>query len=144
MYTGLKHFHSFWAYLVILLLAVALINALLGLLGNKNFTDKDRRLSLFALIAAHVQLLLGLILYFVSPLGSSNLGGDAMKNATARLYAVEHPLVMLIAIVLITVGYSRSKRLTVDKQKFRTTTLLYGLAFVLVLSRIPWSAWLGK
>jgi hypothetical protein len=142
MYTGLQHFHSYWAYLVVLLLLVALINALLGLMGNKSFTYKDRRLTLFALIAAHVQFLLGIILYFVSPLGASNLGGETMKDSNARLYALEHPLIMLISIVLITIGYSRSKRLSNQTAKFRTVTMMYGIAFVLILTRIPWKAWL--
>ena len=142
MYSALQILHSYWAYLVVLTVAFAFINALVGLLGNKTFADKDRKLALFALIAAHVQFLFGAILYLVSPLGSSNLGGAAMKDATQRLYALEHPLVMLIAIVLITIGYSKSKRLTDGKAKFKTLTLMYGLAFFLILSRIPWAAWL--
>ncbi len=143
MYTGLQHFHSFWAYVVILTLLVALINAIIGFTSNKNFTAKDRRLGLFALIASHIQLLLGLILYFVSPLaaGGSHGFGGAMRNATLRLYMLEHPLIMIISIVLITIGYSRSKRITVDKGKFRIVMITYALAFVLILSRIPWNEW---
>ncbi|MES2731232.1 MAG: hypothetical protein V4714_05770 [Bacteroidota bacterium] len=133
--------HSYWAYLVVLTLAFAFINSLLGLLGNKIFAEKDRKLALFALIAAHTQFLFGITLYLISPLGSSNLGGAAMKDATQRLYALEHPLIMLIAIVLITIGYSKSKRLAAAKSKFRTLTIMYGIAFLLILSRIPWAAW---
>jgi hypothetical protein len=145
MYTGLKHFHSYWAYLVLLTLLIAVVNAIIGLMGNKTFTAKDLRLALFALIAAHTQLLIGLILYFVSPLGSSNLSnmGAAMKDAGLRLYVVEHPLVNIIAIVLITIGYSRAKRLPSDNSKFKTLTVMYLIALILLLSRIPWNAWLS-
>lgn len=144
MYTGLKHLHSYWAYVVLLTLAIALINALIGLAGNKNFTAKDRRLALFALIAAHTQLLFGIVLYFVSPVGGSNLSnmGAAMKNAGLRLYTIEHPLTNIIAIILITVGYSRAKRMSADKSKFRIITIMYGIGLLLLLSRIPWNAWL--
>lgn len=144
MYTGLKHFHSYWSYLVLLTLLIAIINAAIGLSGNKNFTARDRRLALFALIAAHTQLLFGLILYFVSPLGASNLSqmGAAMKNSELRLYVIEHPLTNLIAIALITIGYSRAKRLPADKSKFKTIVVMYLIALILLLSRIPWKAWL--
>jgi hypothetical protein len=143
MYTGLKHFHSFWAYVVLLVLIIALVNALIGLTGNKAFTPKDRRLALFGLIAVHTQLLIGIILYFISPVGGGNLSdiGSAMKNAGLRLYVVEHPLINLIAITLITIGYSRAKRMTADTSKFRIIVIMYGVGLLLILSRIPWSAW---
>ncbi|MEC7659195.1 MAG: hypothetical protein VYB41_03850, partial [Bacteroidota bacterium] len=63
----LQNIHSFWAYIVLLMLFVAIGNALLGKFMNKSFTIKDLRISLFALIVTHIQLLVGLILYFVSP-----------------------------------------------------------------------------
>ena len=144
MYTGLKHFHSYWAYLVILTLAVALINALVGLLRDQTFTARDRRFTLFALVAAHLQLVFGLVLYFVSPVGFSNLNGATMKDSVARLYALEHPLTMVIVIALVTIGYSRSKKAREDKGRFRIVTITYSLAFVLMMSRIPWNAWPGK
>lgn len=143
METGLKHFHSYWAYLVLLTLLIAVVNAIIGLAGNKTFTTKDRLLALFALITAHTQLLIGLILYFVSPLGARNLSnmGAVMKNSGLRLYVIEHPLINIIAIVLITIGYSRAKRLPTDNSKFKTLTVMYLIALILLLSRIPWNAW---
>lgn len=145
MYTGIKHLHSYFAYLVIIILVIALINAIIGWMGNKNFTGTDRKITLFALIATHIQFLIGILLYFVSPLalGGAPDMGVAMKDPTYRLYLVEHPLVMLIAVVLITVGFSKAKRMTNDTSKFRFIAIMYGLAAVLALSRIPWNAWLG-
>ena len=142
MITGFQHFHSFVAYLVLLALAVALIHAVLGLVGKRPFTATSRKLALFGLLFAHVQMLFGLVLYFMSPLGFSNLSGETMKDPMARLFAVEHPLMMLIAIVLITIGYSKAKRATGDTRKFKLIAWCYGIGLLLILSRVPWAAWL--
>ncbi len=144
MYTGLQHLHSGLAYLVLLILAIVFIAALIGSLSNRAFTEKDRKLALVGFILAHVQLLVGLILYFVSPLGFALLkGGGAMSDSAARLTALEHPLINIIAIVLITIGYSRAKKLTESRAKFRSIYMMYAIGLVLILSRIPWTSWLG-
>lgn len=141
MYTGLKHFHSYFAYLVLLFIAAAVINAILAKAGKRPFEGMGRRLALFGLIAAHVQLLFGLLLYFASPAGFSNFSGANMGNSMARLYMLEHPLMMIIAIVLVTVGWSKAKRAVGDGKKYGTIALWYGIALVLMLSRIPWAVW---
>ncbi|GIR82013.1 MAG: hypothetical protein CM15mP83_7390 [Flavobacteriaceae bacterium] len=84
----LQNIHSYWAYIVLLMLVVAIGNALLGKFMNKSFTIKDLRISLFALIVTHIQLLVGLILYFVSPrLSAWQEGvGAVMGDASLRLY----------------------------------------------------------
>ena len=65
----IQKFHSGWAYLALLLLVFAVVNSLMGMSSKREFTAKDRKIALFGLIGAHIQLLVGLILYFVSPLG---------------------------------------------------------------------------
>jgi hypothetical protein len=141
MYQVLQNIHSYLAYLVLFLLVVNTFSAFFGYSGNRPFGERDRKLALFGLIGAHTQLLIGLILYFVSPLGASNLSGATMKDSVSRLYALEHPLINIIGIVLITIGYSRAKRLKIDRKRFRTLFVMYGLGLVLILSRIPWKAW---
>lgn len=141
MYTGLKHFHSFFAYIVLLLVAAAAIHAVLARSGNKPFAGLGRKLALFGLIAAHVQLLFGLVLYFVSPAGFGNFSSANMGNSMARLYMLEHPLTMIVAIVLVTVGWSKAKRKAGDGKKYGTIALWYGIGLVLMLSRIPWAVW---
>ena len=143
MYNTIKNLHSYWAYFVILILVVAVINALIKRVQNKDYTDKDLRIFLFALVFSHLQLLIGLVLYFVSPMFVlwEELGGEVMKNATARLYLVEHPLVNILAIVLITVGFSKHKKKEISTAKFKTILLMYLIAIVLLLSRIPWDTW---
>ncbi|SHG63400.1 hypothetical protein [Flavobacterium defluvii] len=139
MYPFLKQLHSGWAYLALLLLLFAVINSIIGLTSKKEFTAKDRKISLFALIGTHTQLLIGLILYFVSPLGKDAFG--QMSNAALRLTSLEHPLINLIAIVLITIGWSKHKKLINSEAKFKTFAIYYGLGLILILSRIPWSLW---
>jgi hypothetical protein len=146
MYEFIQKFHSGWAYLALLLLVVAVVNSLLGLTGKKEFTAKDRKIALFGLIGTHTQLLIGLILYFVSQKGFSGIGalgmGEVMKNAALRLTVVEHPLINIVAIVLITIGWSKHKKQIASESKFKTFAIFYGLGLVLILSRIPWSMWL--
>ncbi|KAF2514606.1 hypothetical protein [Flavobacterium foetidum] len=138
MYNFLKHLHSGWAYLALLLLLIAVVNSVIGLTSRKDFFAKDRKIALFALIGAHTQFLIGIITYFVSPRGF-NLLGNMEKNA--RLTSLEHPLINLIAIALITIGWSKHKKLINSEAKFKTFAIFYGLGLLLILSRIPWNLW---
>ncbi len=136
--------HSYLAYIVLALLFLAVANAITGLIGKRMFTlQKDYRLSLFTLILCHMQLLIGLLLYFISASGfyavkTLGMGG---LNSAARLLAVEHPLINIIAVVLITIGWSRHKKFMEGNKKFKSIAIFYGLGLVLILSRIPWAQW---
>ena len=146
MYTFIQKFHSGWAYLALIVLVVAIVNSVAGMVRKKQFSANDRKMGLFGLVFAHIQLLVGLILYFVSPLGFSNIGtlgmGEVMKNGALRLTVVEHPLVNIIAIVLITIGWSKHKKAPDAEGKFKSIAIFYGIGLVLLLSRIPWQNWL--
>lgn len=142
MYTFIQKFHSGWAYLVLLLLVLAVINSFLGLSSKKEFTAKDRKIALFALIFTHVQLVIGFILYFVSEVGMKAFSTEgAMKIPELRLTMLEHPLINIIAIVLITIGWSSHKKQESSNGKFKKIAIFYGLGLLLILSRIPWSLW---
>lgn len=119
---------------------LTLIRSVPGWLSQKPYTDADKKIGLFALIFSHLQFTLGLALYFME--GRMNNMGEAMKVAEARLYAVEHPLAMIIAVVLITIGHSKSKKLTDATAQHKTKAIFFGLALVIALARVPWSAWL--
>ncbi|MGB6150831.1 MAG: hypothetical protein WBG48_02465 [Pricia sp.] len=144
MYETILNVHSYLAYIVIAILFLAVGNAIMGWINNKMFTmEKDLRLSLFALILSHIQLLVGLLLYFISPNGlqavqTLGMGG---LNSASRLLAVEHPFINIIAIVLITIGWSRHKKFMEGRKKFKSITIFYGLGLVLILSRVPWAQW---
>jgi len=145
MYTGLQHLHSYMSYLVLLGVLISFLMALMGWLGNKTFTDGNRKSGLLGLIPVHLQWVIGIILYFVSPLGMQNFSGEAMGDSVSRLYILEHPLTMIIAVVLITIGYSRAKRQIGSGNKgFKSIAIFYGIGLVLILSRIPWNAWPGN
>jgi hypothetical protein len=143
MYYFIQKFHSGWAYLALLVLVVAVVISLIGMFSKKEFTSKDRKIALFALIAIHIQLLVGVILYFVSPNGLNMIKAVGMGGLTteSRLLALEHPLINIIAIVLITIGWSKHKKLTTSESKFKTFSIFYGIGLVLILSRIPWKLW---
>ena len=144
MYEIFQALHSYWAYLVLLLLIVVIVNALLGMFNKRSFSNKDLRISLFGLIFSHIQLLIGIILYFVSPkFGWWEEGiGTVMKNSDYRLYLVEHPFINVVALGLITVGWSLHKKQTQDSKKFSRIGIFYLLGLVLLLSRIPWEVWI--
>lgn len=141
MYTGFQHLHSGLAYLLLAAMLLSILVVLIAAMRKSPFTDKLRKVALIGLISAHLQLIIGLVLYFISPLGFPRLSGDVMKDSLARLYVLEHPLTMIIAIVLITVGYSRSKRMTEDRKKYNSILVFYVLGLLLILLRIPWNAW---
>lgn len=139
MYTTLQTAHSIFAYIVLAVLFLAAVNAIMGIVSKKIFTDKDLRISLFAMILAHMQLLIGFILYFVSPLGSASLG--QMKDAGLRLTSLEHPLINIIALVIITIGWSKHKKEESNNGKFKKIGIFYSIGLLLILSRLPWSNW---
>ena len=139
----LQNIHSYWAYIVVGVLLFAILNAFIGRFSKKPFTIKDLRISLFALIVTHIQLVIGLILYFVSPRFSAwqEGMGTVMGDSTLRLYLVEHPITNILAVILITMGWSMLKRQTESGKRFMRIGLFYLLGLVLLLSRIPWSEW---
>lgn len=143
MTTGFQHLHSFLAYLALLGIIISFVYALIGALSGRSFEEKDRKFGLFGLIPAHLQLVIGLVLYFLSPLGFANLSSETMSDSMSRLYALEHPVINIIAIAVITIGYIRAKKLTDSRSRFRSIYMFYGVGLLLILSRIPWAAWLN-
>ncbi|NRA91926.1 MAG: hypothetical protein HRU26_04450 [Psychroserpens sp.] len=144
MYSVLQMIHSYWAYLVVAMAVIASFNALIKFFGGKEFQAVDFRIALFTLIVTHIQILIGIILYFVSPFGFKNISANGMGglDSFGRLLAVEHPFVGILAVALITVGYSKHKKKLTSKPKFKVLSIFYTLGLLLILSRIPWSNWL--
>lgn len=146
MYQIIQTLHSYLAYVVLALLFLAVANAIIGLAGKKMFTlEKDFRISLFTLILTHMQLLVGLLLFFISANGLQAIQtlGMGGLNSASRLLAVEHPFINIIALVLITIGWSRHKKFMEADKKFKSIAIFYGLGLLLILSRIPWAQWLN-
>lgn len=133
-YSIFKYIHSGFRFIVLILVLLAIINALAGWFGKKSYTEGNRKLNLFAMISAHTQLLLGIILYFLSPFVQFN--GETMKDATTRYWTVEHLVMMIFAIVLITIGHSRSKKAALPEAKHRAIAIFYILAVVVIVAAI--------
>lgn len=143
MYIILKQLHSFTAYFAILFLVIAITWSFYGWFSKKNFTKTSKNIILLGLIGTHVQMLIGIVIYFVSPLGLSNFSGEAMKNSLSRLYILEHPILMLLGIGLITYSYSKSKRNMNSHNKFRVIAIFYSLGLIAILLRVPWKVWMN-
>ncbi len=128
--------HSGLRWILLLLLVATVFNAFRKWKANQDFVGSDDKLSLFTFIIAHLQLLLGLILFFSSE--KVMLKGLDMANSILRFFTVEHTLGMLIAIILITVGRIQAKKITSGPQKHRKIFVMYLIALLLILISIPW------
>ena len=119
MYILIKNFHFFSAFFLVLFLIFAIGFNGYSWLRKKPFTANNKVFALFALASMHIQVLIGFILYFFSPLGYSNVSSAAMKDSHSRFYMLEHPLVMIIALLLVTIAYVKAMRLTNDNAKYK-------------------------
>ena len=138
MYEIIQKLHSGWAYVAFLVLVIAVVNSIIGLLSKKSYTETDKKIGLYALGAIHTQAVIGLLVYFVSPLGFS---GFSMSDSALRLTSMEHPLMNVLGVVLMTVGWVKHKKLSASESKFKTVAIYYGLGLLLILSRVPWGLW---
>jgi hypothetical protein len=134
MYPVLLQVHSVLRYFILILLLVVIVQSLLGLMNKKPYTKMDNRVGLFLFICTHTQLLVGLILYFVSDVVI--FSGAAMKQTMTRYWLVEHNTAMLIAIVLITLARTTSKKMAVDQAKHRRMFIFNALALVIIVFTI--------
>jgi hypothetical protein len=131
MYNALLGAHSGLRWLLVIALVIALLTAIIGWLGNKKYTKMDNMVALALVSFTHLMGILGLVLYFFSP--KVTWTKDTMGNALTRFWSMEHGVMMLIVIVLITVGRVKSKKETLDIVKHKKGAIFYSIAFVLVL-----------
>lgn len=134
MYSGLHITHSILRYFILALLVIVIIQSLIGWLTKKPYGPMDNRVGLFLFIATHTQLLVGIVLFFVSPF--VQFSGAAMKEASTRYWLVEHNTAMLIAIVLITLGRTTSKKMTNAPDRHRRMFIFNTLALIIILGTI--------
>lgn len=143
MLSTVKMLHSYWAYLVFLMMIIAAVNALIKHFGKKEYDAKDFRIALFTLIVSHIQLLIGIVLWFAADYFGESTMKDVMGNAALRSNAVEHPLTMMVAVALITIGYSKHKKKLTSAGKLKPLAIFYTIALALVIIKLPWSQWLN-
>jgi hypothetical protein len=139
MYSIILQAHHWIAFISLALLAYATINGIIGSNSEKVFEDSHRKINSFALISTHVMLLLGLILLAISPVATQAFAdmGAAMKDGAVRKAVVEHPFTNIIAVVLATIGNAKSKKAVGNGRKFRVSMIFFGIALLLILSRLP-------
>lgn len=133
MYQFLLTLHSIFRYIVLIFILFAFIQSLTGWLSKNPYTKTNRVVNLLALISAHTQFLIGLVLYFYSPNVMYDNMGVAMKDPALRYWTVEHLAMMLFAVILITIGHSRSKKIVLDAGRHRTVAIFYGLALLIIV-----------
>jgi hypothetical protein len=136
MYNGLLHAHSGLRWILLVLIVWAIIKAVSGWTGQKDYQKSDRLSALLALIFTHIQLLIGLVLYFISPKVSFESG--VMESSVLRFYTVEHITMMVVAIALITFGFSSAKRMEASLAKHKRVAITYGIALLIMIASIPW------
>ena len=122
----IKSIHSYWAYFTIFMVAIALVRVARLFFSQSNLKASDRKVPLFALIVTHLQFFLGLILYVLSPVvqqGLKNMG-SAMKDPAVRLYVIEHPVMMILAIAFLTIGFKTNKKEIVGRREIKLEATL--------------------
>ncbi|WP_116127724.1 cytochrome B [Lewinella sp. IMCC34183] len=143
LYTAVQHAHSGLRWVVLILLIAAIGRALSRRGGGTVYPGKDK-LALFGLISVHVQLLLGLVLYlWLSPYGVAADVPDAEGTSVARYYNYFHWWLMILATILITVGYSKAKRQAELNVGWKTIAVFYGIGLFIILAVIPWPFYPG-
>ncbi|HVZ25881.1 MAG TPA: hypothetical protein VG842_07505 [Sediminibacterium sp.] len=142
MQTGLLHLHNFLRWVILFLLVWSLIRAWQGWQAKKPLQDSDRKLWLFTMITAHITLLVGLYQLALGRYGifTTTLpqGTDLMKDTFFRFYWIEHPVGMILSIMLITLGYGQAKKKTADAIRFRKAFYFFLFALLVILITIPW------
>lgn len=141
MYTGFLHLHDTLRWLIILVALVTLLKYFIGWFSKKNWRKSDNILGIIFTSIMDLQFLVGLVLYFyLSPITKTAFQnfGAAMKNSDLRFYAVEHIFMMVIALVLVHIGRSKSKKALGSREKFGVAMIFFGIAYIIILAAIPW------
>ncbi len=142
MQTGLVHLHNILRWVILILLIASVIKSYTGWQQKKVFAAADKKTWLFTMIAAHTTLLIGLYQLFFGRYGIISKGipegVNVMKDKFYRFFLVEHPTGMIIAIVLITLGYGMSKKAVSDETKFKKAFWYFLVALIVILITVPW------
>jgi len=141
MYQTLLLLHNALRWVFLLLAVYTILKAIMGVINKTPFGTEDNKAAKFFIMVCHTQLLLGLILYFTSPVIKSymDLGmGVAMKDKLMRLQLVEHPLTMIIGVAIIQIGKIKVRKAYEDTVKHKRSLIFYSIGLILILSRIPW------
>jgi hypothetical protein len=142
MQTGLVHLHNLLRWVILILLLVSIYKSYSGWKGGKQFAAGDKKIWLFTMIASHITLLLGLYQWALGRIGFLSTDytsfGSVMKDKVSRFFLVEHPITMILAIVMITLGHGMAKKSVDDETKYKKAFRYFIIALVLILAAVPW------
>jgi hypothetical protein len=142
MFAVLLQVHSILRWVILLLLLLSIVQSFIGWVKRRELREGDTKLWLFTMIAAHTTLLIGLILLLFGRFGilSSGLpeGVELMKDKFYRFYWVEHPVGMLVATILITLGRGVVKKQIKDPSKYKRAFWFFLTALLIILATVPW------
>ncbi len=128
------HAHSGLRYIVLLFLIVAIVKSLMGWLGKKPFSKSDNIIGAMLMGVTHLQIVLGFVVYFV---GGWNAGlmnfGAVMKDSIVRFWTIEHAVIMIVVVVLISIGRIKSKKAPTDELKHKKGAIFYIIALIFIL-----------
>jgi len=141
MYSVVLALHNIIRWIVLILAIVVVVRSFLGWFGRREWSARDRKLGADFGLAMDVQLLLGLLLYFVlSPMMRSALAdfGSAMSVSDVRFFAMEHALAMFLAVVFAHMGSVFARKAEGSPAKFQRAAIFYTLALLLIFMAMPW------
>jgi uncharacterized membrane protein len=139
MQTGFKHLHILLPYLLLLLPLLAIVVSLVKE-KNETVSGKPSKLVLFSLIFSHIQLVVGLVLLVMNIMSNSNI----LKTPELRKKLVEHPVMMILAVVFITIGYSKAKRATNGRDRAKKIAIFYGLGLLISIVAMSYMGYWSK
>lgn len=140
MYQTLTFYHSIMRWLVLASLLYAIYRAYKGYTSNHQFSKTDNTIRHWTATIAHIQLMIGIILYTQSPIIKYfwNNFNEAIHNLGTTFFGLLHIILMLTAIILITIGSALSKRKTTDKEKYKTMLAWFSISLIIIFIAIPW------
>lgn len=144
MYTPVLAIHNIVRWVVVILGALAVLRAFIGWFGKQAWIPADRKIGSFFAMSIDIQMLLGLILYlFFSPFGLKTFSNfdlnSILRQSDIRFFAVEHILLMVLAVVFAHLGSSLPRKVDKPNKKHRLAAIWLGLALLLVLLGMPWA-----
>jgi hypothetical protein len=142
MQTGLLHLHNLLRWVILVLLLLSIYKSYVGNASKKSFDPADKKIWLFTMIASHITLLLGLYQWLLGRYGLFSYvkpeGVSMMKDPYLRFFQMEHPVSMILAVLMITLGHGVAKKDLDDQSKYKKAFRYFLVALVLILVAVPW------
>lgn len=141
MFPTLIVIHSLLRWFILVSIIYSIFLAYKGWLKNRRFTNYDNWILIITVSFVHIQLIIGVWLYFISPIVAYFLNNfsESLHQTQLRFFGMEHITMMLIGISLVTIGSSIARRKKTDKEKFKAIAIWYSMALVVIFTSIPWA-----